>query len=130
MLAFEKLAERPDFRGTRWFIAVPSEEDGGAGTLAAIRKGWIPDAAIIPEPSTVYPLDPPDLIVAHAGALTFDLEIEGQSAHASNRLEGQSALELFWPFYQAIQIKKSSFKQERSIPCSKPCLWLIRPILE
>jgi acetylornithine deacetylase len=65
---------------------VPSEEDGGQGTLAAIRAGATGDMAIIPEPSSL------DVVVAHAGAITFRLTVPGRAAHASRRTEGVSAL--------------------------------------
>jgi acetylornithine deacetylase len=65
---------------------VPSEEDGGQGTLAAIRAGATGDACIIPEPSGL------DVVVAHAGAITFRLTVPGRAAHASRRREGVSAL--------------------------------------
>jgi acetylornithine deacetylase len=66
---------------------VPSEEDGGQGTLAAIRAGVTGDVAIIPEPSNL------DVVVAHAGAITFRLTVPGRAAHASQRREGVSALD-------------------------------------
>ena len=66
---------------------VPSEEDGGQGTLAAIRAGATGDLAIIPEPSAL------DIVVAHAGAITFRLTVPGRAAHASQRREGVSALD-------------------------------------
>ncbi len=65
---------------------VPSEEDGGQGTLAAIRAGATGDLAIIAEPSGL------DIVVAHAGAITFRLTVPGRAAHASRRTEGVSAL--------------------------------------
>jgi len=65
---------------------VPSEEDGGQGTLAAIRAGVTGDLAVITEPSNL------DIVVAHAGAITFRLTVPGRAAHASRRLEGVSAL--------------------------------------
>jgi acetylornithine deacetylase len=65
---------------------VPSEEDGGQGTLAAIRAGATGDMAIITEPSNL------DLVIAHAGAITFRLAVPGRAAHASRRTEGVSAL--------------------------------------
>ena len=65
----------------------PSEEDGGQGTLAAIRAGATGDMAIIPEPSSL------DIVVAHAGAITFRLTVPGRAAHASRRREGVSALD-------------------------------------
>jgi acetylornithine deacetylase len=66
---------------------VPGEEDGGQGTLAAIRHGVTGDAAIITEPSNL------DVVVAHAGAITFRLAVPGRAAHASRRREGISALD-------------------------------------
>ncbi len=66
---------------------VPSEEDGGQGMLAAIRAGVTGDLAVITEPSNL------DVVVAHAGALTFRLTIPGRAAHASRRREGISALD-------------------------------------
>jgi acetylornithine deacetylase len=69
------------------FVSVPSEEDGGAGMLAAIRAGVRGDAAVIPEPSGLQ------IVTAHAGAITFRLTIRGKAAHASKRREGVSALD-------------------------------------
>jgi len=69
------------------FVSVPSEEDGGAGMLAAIRAGVRGDAAVIPEPSDL------EIVTAHAGAITFRLTIRGKAAHASKRREGISALD-------------------------------------
>jgi acetylornithine deacetylase len=71
---------------------VPSEEDGGAGMLAAVRAlarpdGSVGDGAVITEPTRM------ELIVAHAGAITFRLEVPGRAAHASMRREGVSALD-------------------------------------
>jgi acetylornithine deacetylase len=68
-------------------VAVPSEEDGGSGMLAAIRAGWTGDVAVITEPTAL------DVVVAHAGAITFRLTVPGRAAHASKRREGVSALD-------------------------------------
>ncbi len=73
-------------RGELVVALVPSEEDGGQGTLAAIRAGATGDMAVIPEPSGL------DIVVAHAGAITFRLSVPGRAAHASTRREGVSAL--------------------------------------
>jgi acetylornithine deacetylase len=73
-------------RGELVVALVPSEEDGGQGTLAAIRAGATGDMAIITEPSGL------DIVVAHAGAITFRLTVAGRAAHASMRREGVSAL--------------------------------------
>jgi acetylornithine deacetylase len=76
---------------------VPSEEDGGQGTLAAIRAGATGDAAIITEPSDL------DVVVAHAGAITFRLVVPGRAAHASQRREGVSALDKLWVLARALE---------------------------
>jgi acetylornithine deacetylase len=66
---------------------VPSEEDGGGGMLSSIRNGATGDVAVIAEPTRM------ELIVAHAGAITFRLDVPGRAAHASMRREGVSALD-------------------------------------
>lgn len=82
--------------GELMVVLVPSEEDGGQGTLAAIRAGAVGDAAIITEPSNL------DVVVAHAGAITFRLTVPGRAAHASQRREGVSALDNLFTLSQAL----------------------------
>ncbi|MEO6208005.1 MAG: ArgE/DapE family deacylase [Candidatus Limnocylindrales bacterium] len=77
-------------------VLVPSEEDGGQGTLAAIRAGATADMAIITEPSNL------DVVVAHAGAITFRLTVPGRAAHASQRREGVSALDNLFALLAAL----------------------------
>lgn len=90
--AFETFIRGPrDFAGRVVFVAVPAEEDSGLGTLAAIRRGWVADAAIVTEPTEKN--GQPELIVAHAGAMSCKIEINGLSAHASRRLMGENALD-------------------------------------
>lgn len=69
------------------FVSVPSEEDGGQGMLAAIRAGCTGDMAVITEPTGL------EVVIAHAGAITFELVVPGKAAHASRRTEGTSALD-------------------------------------
>ena len=76
---------------------VPGEEDGGQGTLAAIRAGITGDMAIITEPSNL------DIVVAHAGAITFRLSVPGRAAHASQRREGVSALDNLYTIIQGLE---------------------------
>lgn len=84
-------------RGGVLIESVVGEEDGGLGTLAAIRRGYRGDAAIIPEPTSRT------IVPACAGALTFRLVVEGRSAHGSLRREGVSAVEKFWPVFRALE---------------------------
>ncbi len=78
-------------------VLVPSEEDGGQGTLAAIRAGVRADMAVITEPSNL------DVVVAHAGAITFRLTVPGRAAHASQRREGVSALDKLFVLTRALE---------------------------
>jgi acetylornithine deacetylase len=78
-------------------VLVPSEEDGGQGTLAAIRAGATGGLAIITEPSNL------DVVVAHAGAITFRLTVPGRAAHASQRREGVSALDKLFVLTRALE---------------------------
>ena len=76
---------------------VPSEEDGGQGMLAAIRAGVTGDMAVIAEPTDL------DVVVAHAGAITFRLTVAGRAAHASMRREGVSALDGLMVLVRALE---------------------------
>jgi acetylornithine deacetylase len=89
---------------------VPSEEDGGQGTLAAIRAGAIGDAAIITEPSDL------DVVVAHAGAITFRLTVPGRAAHASRRREGVSALDKLWVLARALEADETRRNEAETDP--------------
>jgi acetylornithine deacetylase len=84
-------------QGDLLLACVVGEEDGGIGTLGLLRRGWRADACVIPEPTGL------DLVPANAGALTFRLRVRGYATHASRRTEGISALERFWPVWQALQ---------------------------
>jgi acetylornithine deacetylase len=79
------------------FASVPSEEDGGQGMLAAIRAGVTGDKAVITEPTGL------DIVIAHAGAITFRLTVPGRAAHASVRREGVSALDNLQTLVRALQ---------------------------
>ena len=81
---------------------VPGEEDGGQGTLAAIRAGVTGDLAIITEPSNL------DIVVAHAGAITFRLTVPGRAAHASQRREGVSALDNLYLVLRALEADETA----------------------
>ncbi len=81
---------------------VPGEEDGGQGTLAAIRAGATGDLAIITEPSNL------DIVVAHAGAITFRLTVPGRAAHASQRREGISALDNLYTVLRALEADETT----------------------
>ena len=91
-------------------VLVPSEEDGGQGTLAAIRAGATGDLAVIAEPSGL------DIVIAHAGAITFRLTVPGRAAHASRRREGVSALDKLWVISRALEMDETRRNAEETDP--------------
>jgi acetylornithine deacetylase len=97
-------------KGKLLIESVIGEEDGGVGTLAAVLRGYRADGAIIMEPT--------DLIVApaQAGALNFRLTIPGLSAHGCVREEGVSAIEKFFPIYQALMGLEQRVNQRHQDP--------------
>lgn len=76
--------------------SVISEEDGGLGAFATLLRGHRAEAAVITEPTSGR------VVVANAGALTFELRIPGRAAHGSARLAGHSALDAFRPVFAAL----------------------------
>ncbi|MEJ7697239.1 MAG: M20/M25/M40 family metallo-hydrolase [Candidatus Limnocylindrales bacterium] len=96
--------------GSLQVVLVPSEEDGGQGTLAAIRAGASADAAIITEPTNL------DVVVAHAGAITFRLTVPGRAAHASQRREGVSALDKLFVLARALEADEACRNAAESDP--------------
>lgn len=76
---------------------VISEEDGGLGAFATLRRGHTGEVAVITEPTSGR------VVVANAGALTFEIRVTGRAAHGSARLSGVSAFEAFLPIHAALQ---------------------------
>ena len=99
-LASSGLGER--LRGEILVAIVPSEEDGGQGMLAAIRAGVTGDMAVITEPTGL------DVVIAHAGAITFKLTVPGRAAHASVRREGVSALDNLQTLVRALEVDETA----------------------
>lgn len=75
---------------------VVSEEDGGLGAFATMLRGHRGEAAVISEPTSGK------VVVANAGALTFELRVHGLATHGSSRLAGHSAIDAFLPVYAAL----------------------------
>ncbi|MCZ0871335.1 peptidase [Peribacillus sp. AS_2] len=88
LLAIEAIVESGiQLKGDLIFQSVIEEESGGAGTLAAVIRGYKADGAIIPEPTNmkIFPLQ--------QGSMWFRLRIKGKSAHGGTRYEGVSAID-------------------------------------
>jgi acetylornithine deacetylase len=99
-----------DLEGELVVAFVPGEEDGGQGTLAAIRAGATGDLAIITEPSNL------DIVVAHAGAITFRLTVPGRAAHASQRREGVSALDGLFAILRGLESDEAARNASETDP--------------
>ena len=100
----------PRLGGEILFASVPSEEDGGQGMLAAIRAGVTGDMAVITEPTGL------DIVIAHAGAITFRLTVPGRAAHASVRREGVSALDNLQTLVRALQADETALNGAETDP--------------
>ncbi|MBU9711301.1 peptidase [Evansella tamaricis] len=74
-------------KGDIIYHSVIEEESGGAGTLAAILRGYTGDAAIIPEPTQLK------IFPKQQGSMWFRLHVRGASAHGGTRYNGVSAIE-------------------------------------
>lgn len=74
-------------KGDVIFESVIEEESGGAGTLAAVLRGYRADGAIIPEPTNLkfFPLQ--------QGSMWFRITVKGKSAHGGTRYAGVNAIE-------------------------------------
>jgi acetylornithine deacetylase len=86
-----------DLPGAVLLQSVIGEEDGGLGTLAAVRRGHTGDAAIVLEPTRRV------LAPAQAGAFNFRVTVPGRAAHGALRAEGVDPIDRFIPLYRALQ---------------------------
>ena len=90
------------------FQSVIGEESGGVGTLSAVARGHVGDAAIVLEPTNGA------LCHVGAGSATFRLTVRGVAAHGAMREEGVSAVDLFYEVLDALRqlerARNSSFR--------------------
>jgi acetylornithine deacetylase len=98
LLAIQALKESgTKLKGDLYFHSVIEEESGGAGTLAAVLRGYTADAAIIPEPTNMK------IFPVQQGSMWFRLHLEGKAAHGGTRYEGVSAIEKGMIVLEALQ---------------------------
>ena len=96
-----------DLDGRLVVESVVGEEEGGVGAVAAALSNPYPferDAAIITEPTEL------DIVTAVEGSVMMNLEIEGRSAHAATRWEGESVL----PHFERIRTAFRDLEAERN----------------
>lgn len=76
---------------------VVGEEDGGAGTLAAVVRGHRADAAIVLEPTEMA------VAPAQGGALSFRITVPGLAAHGALRAEGVDPMDYFDRIHRSLR---------------------------
>ena len=88
LMAIESLiATGIKLKGDVIYQSVIEEESGGAGTLAAVLRGYTADGAIIPEPTNMK------IFPKQQGSMWFRITVKGRAAHGGTRYEGVSAIE-------------------------------------
>lgn len=98
ILAIEAIKQSGiSLKGDVHFQSVIEEESGGAGTLAAILRGYKADGVIIPEPTNMK------FFIKQQGSMWFRLKVKGKVAHGGTRYEGVSAIEKSMLVIQQIQ---------------------------
>ena len=107
-----------ELKGDVIYESVIEEETGGAGTLAAIQRGYKADVAIIPEPSEMR------IFPKQQGSLWFEVTVKGVSAHGGTRYEGVSALEKGWIVFEEIM----NLEEKRNKPLRKDPLYKGNPL--
>ena len=93
--------------------AVAGEEDGGYGLATATLSDPYPferDAAIVAEPTDLRP------VVACEGCLMMELRLEGRSAHAAARWQGEDVL----PRFERIRGAFMALERERAESVTHP----------
>ncbi|MCM3719618.1 peptidase [Fictibacillus phosphorivorans] len=114
LLAIQALKETGTIlEGDLYFHSVIEEESGGAGTLAAVLRGYTADAAIIPEPTNMK------IFPAQQGSMWFKVTIKGKSAHGGTRYEGISAIEKTAVVLEAIQSLETKRNERITDPLYK-----------
>ncbi|MFJ7678254.1 peptidase [Peribacillus sp. NPDC046944] len=111
LLALESIVETGiRLKGDVIFQSVIEEESGGAGSLAAVLRGYKADGAIIPEPTNMkfFPLQ--------QGSMWFRLKIKGKSAHGGTRYEGQSAIDKAYLVIEEIKNLEKERNQKMDHP--------------
>ncbi|MFU8867085.1 ArgE/DapE family deacylase [Natronococcus sp.] len=78
-----------DLAGDLYVQSTIEEEAGGVGgLLSVLERGYVPDAAIVPEPFGL-----PNVGIASAGVMFFDVTVPGKKAHAAWGHQGVSAFD-------------------------------------
>jgi len=111
--ALADAADDLDLNGRVVVESVAGEEEGGIGAAAAAFDSPYPferDAAIVTEPTELTP------VTATEGSIMKRLHVDGRSAHAARRWEGESVL----PHFERIRRAFEDLEAERAERVTHP----------
>jgi acetylornithine deacetylase len=109
-------------RGDVIVESVIGEENGGAGTLACMERGYKADAAVIMEPTRNI------VIFKQCGVLYYKLTLKGKPAHASASYEGVDVIaKAGWLHRQLMDwtLERTNFQDDdfEGYPVKAPHVW-------
>lgn len=114
LLAIEAIIQSNiQLKGDVIFQSVIEEESGGAGTLAAVLRGYKADGAIIPEPTNMK------FFPKQQGSMWFRITVKGRSAHGGTRYEGVNAIEKAMKIIENLQRLEIKRNKEINDPLYK-----------
>ena len=82
--------------GDVFFQSVVEEECTGNGALACLARGYVADAALIPEPFSEH------LVAAQLGVIWFQVHLKGLPTHVAYAGSGANAIEAAIPLIRAL----------------------------
>ncbi len=85
--------------------SVVEEECTGNGSLACLARGYVADAAIIPEPFGH------SILSAQAGVMWLSVEVFGKPAHVLNAAQGINAIEAAFALWQGLRELEAQWNQ-------------------
>ncbi|WP_374448783.1 ArgE/DapE family deacylase [Stella sp.] len=88
--------------------SVIEEECTGNGALACVGRGYVADAALIPEPRGE------SVLSAQIGVMWFQVRLKGRPVHASVAGEGANAIEAAGPIIRALHAMKDRWNGGRA----------------
>lgn len=90
--------------------SVIEEECSGNGALATVQRGYLADAAVIPEPFDR------SLLTAQLGVLWLRVTVQGRPTHVLEATAGSDAIQLAWQITEELR----RLEEEMNRPCEVP----------
>jgi len=94
--------------------SVADEENGGAGTLDCIRRGYTASAAVVGEPTSLV------VCPGTRGSVTLALRVTGRRAHPGEGWRGVNAIQMAWRYVQALEQLRLDLERTAMHPLWRP----------